>query len=179
MTSSFYRVVFFENADSEVLHRPSGNCLLKTIEEPKVKVLFLLCSSQEFEILPTLKSRCQVCYINNPAQENLDYELNPKITEFINKMIKVNFKIHDREKLNFVKLLDDESKVVNFKLLHKQITDNQFKLFQNKFSYLNAFQDLVIKHLEYNNNYVNTMSSWQWFVKNWFIMAEKYLIIGK
>ncbi len=174
LTSSFFRVIFFANASSDVLHRPAANSLLKTLEEPKVKALFILAASQEFDILPTLRSRCQVFSVNsNNLSDNIT--LNPRLWEILNLEQGGFCKISNQERLELITILDSESK--NFKLtkIHDQLLHCHFNKYNNKINYLNAFQELIIKHLEYNKNYVNTFSSWFWFVENWFKLAERYL----
>jgi DNA polymerase III delta' subunit len=52
-----YKVVLLDPADS--LTEEAGNMLLKTMEEPPPKTLFLLLTTVETAVLPTLVSRCQ------------------------------------------------------------------------------------------------------------------------
>lgn len=52
-----WRVVLIEDADC--LGRKAANALLKSLEEPPSKTLLILCASQEQQVLPTLRSRCQ------------------------------------------------------------------------------------------------------------------------
>lgn len=52
-----WRVVLIEDADC--LGRKAANALLKSLEEPPPRTLLILCASQEQQVLPTLRSRCQ------------------------------------------------------------------------------------------------------------------------
>lgn len=45
---------------AELLRAQSANALLKTIEEPPQKVVFILCARTVASVLPTIVSRCQV-----------------------------------------------------------------------------------------------------------------------
>ncbi|MDP2744410.1 MAG: DNA polymerase III subunit [Dehalococcoidia bacterium] len=49
--------VFIIN-DAECLSGEAANCLLKTLEEPPARVLFLLLTARESGLLPTIVSRC-------------------------------------------------------------------------------------------------------------------------
>jgi DNA polymerase-3 subunit delta' len=44
---------------AEYLNEESANCLLKTLEEPPSKVLFILLTVNDSRLLPTIVSRCQ------------------------------------------------------------------------------------------------------------------------
>ena len=52
-----WRIVIIDSADD--LNRNAANALLKMLEEPSAKVLFLLISHSSGKLLPTLKSRCR------------------------------------------------------------------------------------------------------------------------
>jgi DNA polymerase-3 subunit delta' len=52
-----YRVFIFEEAGD--LSNEASNRLLKIMEEPPVRVIWLLISAEEFRLLPTVVSRCQ------------------------------------------------------------------------------------------------------------------------
>ncbi len=51
------RVFIVEEATS--LAPPAANALLKTLEEPPARTLFVLCTSAPEQLLPTIRSRCQ------------------------------------------------------------------------------------------------------------------------
>jgi len=51
------RVFLIEEATS--LAPPAANALLKTLEEPPARTLFVLCTTAPEQLLPTIRSRCQ------------------------------------------------------------------------------------------------------------------------
>jgi len=51
------RVFIVEEATS--LAPPAANALLKTLEEPPARTLFVLCTTAPEQLLPTIRSRCQ------------------------------------------------------------------------------------------------------------------------
>jgi len=52
-----HRVFIIDGAES--LSDEAANCLLKTLEEPPPRVIVLLLTAEELELLPTVVSRCQ------------------------------------------------------------------------------------------------------------------------
>ena len=52
-----YKVCIIDRA--ELLSPEAANCLLKTIEEPPPRILFILLTAREHMLLPTIRSRCQ------------------------------------------------------------------------------------------------------------------------
>lgn len=67
-TSPFFRVIWLSDARQEIFHRPAANSLLKTIEEPKNRCLFLLPARSKELVLPTIVSRSQeIPFVQNQA----------------------------------------------------------------------------------------------------------------
>lgn len=60
-----YRITIIEDADR--LSDVSGNMLLKAIEEPGPSMVWLLCTPNPDDVLPTIKSRCRVLQLSTPA----------------------------------------------------------------------------------------------------------------
>ena len=56
--ASPYKVAIVCNAEN--MTEEAGNCLLKTLEEPMGKALIILTTSNIYNMLPTIVSRCQV-----------------------------------------------------------------------------------------------------------------------
>ena len=52
-----HKVFIFDRA--ETLSHDAANCLLKTLEEPLPRVLIILLTAREGDLLPTIRSRCQ------------------------------------------------------------------------------------------------------------------------
>jgi DNA polymerase III delta prime subunit len=62
-SSSFFRIIIIDPADYEYLNKHSANALLKSIEEPHPRTLYLLFASSSKSVLGTLKSRSQCLQI--------------------------------------------------------------------------------------------------------------------
>lgn len=59
----------------EKMHQATANKLLKMIEEPPAKTLFLLVSEEPDMVLPTIMSRCQFVRVPSIAKQDLKEEL--------------------------------------------------------------------------------------------------------
>ncbi|NBV99563.1 MAG: hypothetical protein EBR67_08680 [Proteobacteria bacterium] len=70
-SSSFFRIIIIDPADYEYLNKHSANALLKSIEEPHPRTLYLLFASSSKSVLGTLKSRSQCLQISPEAGLNL------------------------------------------------------------------------------------------------------------
>lgn len=55
---------------AEAMNRNTANAILKSLEEPPSNTLFLLVSSEQNKLLPTIRSRCQVVPIRTPKTED-------------------------------------------------------------------------------------------------------------
>jgi DNA polymerase-3 subunit delta' len=53
------RVRVFVIEEATALAPPAANALLKTLEEPPARTLFVLCTTAPEQLLPTIRSRCQ------------------------------------------------------------------------------------------------------------------------
>ena len=83
-TSPYYRVMIIEDAQQEILHRPAANALLKTIEEPRSKVLMIFFARVANDVLATIMSRCQLI---NMASSEYAQCLSLTSTDSLNKFI--------------------------------------------------------------------------------------------
>lgn len=54
------------------LNKSSSNALLKTLEEPPERTIFLLFLSAGFRVLPTIRSRCMLLNVRSPTEVELD-----------------------------------------------------------------------------------------------------------
>ena len=61
------RVILINPA--EAMNRATANSLLKALEEPIVNTLFLLVSSEADRLMPTIRSRCQLLAVPQPARK--------------------------------------------------------------------------------------------------------------
>jgi DNA polymerase-3 subunit delta' len=62
-----YRVVVIEDADR--LTESAANALLKVIEEPGARTVWLLCAPTLTDVLPTIRSRCRHLTLRTPSVE--------------------------------------------------------------------------------------------------------------
>lgn len=60
-----YRILIVEDADR--LNDVSANMLLKSIEEPHARTVWLMCSPSSDDVLPTIRSRCRVLALSTPS----------------------------------------------------------------------------------------------------------------
>ncbi len=73
--------------EAHMLSTSAFNALLKTLEEPPQHVVFILITTDEYKILPTVRDRCQIFYFNSiptralidrmiyiASKENIQYE---------------------------------------------------------------------------------------------------------
>jgi DNA polymerase-3 subunit delta' len=60
-----YRVVVIEDADR--LTEPAANALLKVIEEPGARTVWLLCAPTLTDVIPTIRSRCRHLTLRTPS----------------------------------------------------------------------------------------------------------------
>ena len=81
-----YRVVVIEDADR--LTESAANALLKVIEEPGARTVWLLCAPTLTDVIPTIRSRCRHLTLRTPsvaAVKKLLIErdgIDPKMAEF-------------------------------------------------------------------------------------------------
>jgi DNA polymerase-3 subunit delta' len=61
------RIVLVHPAESMNLH--AANALLKTLEEPPARTLFIMVTHQPQQLLPTIRSRCQAIDMAMPSRE--------------------------------------------------------------------------------------------------------------
>jgi len=77
-----YRVVVMEDADR--LTESAANAMLKTIEEPGLRTVWLLCAPTTTDVLPTIRSRTRALTLRTPStqavKELLERELVPAAT---------------------------------------------------------------------------------------------------
>jgi len=57
--------------DAHTMNPESGNALLKVLEEPPEKTMFILITDQASDVLPTILSRCQIVTFNPVSRESI------------------------------------------------------------------------------------------------------------
>jgi DNA polymerase-3 subunit delta' len=67
------RVILINPA--EAMNRSTANSLLKSLEEPIANTLFILVSSENERLLPTIRSRCQALPVPQPARKRAEQYL--------------------------------------------------------------------------------------------------------
>ncbi len=82
-----WRVVVMEDADR--LTEPAANALLKAIEEPGTRTVWLLCAPTLHDVLTTIRSRCRHLQLHTPSTEavtqvlmNRD-KISPDMAQFV------------------------------------------------------------------------------------------------
>jgi DNA polymerase-3 subunit delta' len=60
-----WRVVVMEDADR--LTESAANAMLKAIEEPGTRTVWLLCAPTLHDVLPTIRSRCRHIQLHTPS----------------------------------------------------------------------------------------------------------------
>ena len=64
-----WRVVVLEDADR--LTESAANALLKAIEEPGMRTVWLLCAPTHHDVLPTIRSRCRHLQLRTPSIDSV------------------------------------------------------------------------------------------------------------
>ena len=81
-----WRVVVMEDADR--LTESAANALLKAIEEPGLRTVWLLCAPTLHDILPTIRSRCRHIQLHTPSNSDVakflvdKHQISPKMADF-------------------------------------------------------------------------------------------------
>lgn len=93
---------------AEIMNMECANKLLKLLEEPPAKTLFLLIAKNEHQVLQTIRSRCQITYINRFSDQDIEKLLIGKgISEQNAKVIAVRSQGNYREALQYIKNLEE------------------------------------------------------------------------
>ncbi|MBQ0148093.1 MAG: DNA polymerase III subunit delta' [Flavobacteriaceae bacterium] len=129
----------------EMMNTASANKLLKIIEEPPQKTLFLLVTEREDLLLPTITSRCQLVKIPNIETKDIE--------EYLQKYDSV-----DNEKAKHIAFIAQGNLREASLLLHNtsQIFDSYFVTWVRK-AFMAAKTPIVLKDLI---NWSNDIASW-------------------
>ncbi|MFC1846977.1 DNA polymerase III subunit delta' [Chloroflexota bacterium] len=85
-----YKVFIIDGA--ELLSTEAANCLLKTLEEPAEKIVFILLTANAELILPTVMSRCQELKLNTMSVEAIaavlkdKYNVEPQQADLLSRL---------------------------------------------------------------------------------------------
>ena len=83
---SSWRVVVMEDADR--LTESAANALLKAIEEPGTRTVWLMCAPTLHDVLPTIRSRCRHIQLRTPSIESVTQvlinrdKISPEMAQF-------------------------------------------------------------------------------------------------
>ncbi len=166
-----FKIILIENI--EYLNNFSANALLKSIEEPNEKVIFILLYNNEHQCLDTIKSRCieyKIKLDNKYIGKIVDYYFNKNIFENISPEFK-NYYCSPSIYINFIKFCLDYNlkyqnisitEFINFYInnsLYKKnnIIDNNIKFyiecyFRNKMDQLKNIE-LINLYNYFNKKY--------------------------
>ncbi|MDP2820838.1 MAG: hypothetical protein Q8O39_01360 [bacterium] len=123
------RFLIINNA--EQIKEDAASVLLKTLEEPRKRNVFFLLANSVYQVLPTIKSRCQILKFNpflKEAKEKEEFIFGDFLSKLKSKTI--------IEKFSFVKNLEEE-KYFSFleeaiKFFQGKVRDDSFRDYSKK-----------------------------------------------
>lgn len=145
-TGMKYKVYIIDEA--HMLSTSAFNALLKTLEEPPENVVFILATTEEHKILPTILSRCIRFEFKKIGKEGIVKRL-----EYILKDYNVQY---DIQALNHIAELADGGMRDALSILERCITSGEGDITEKKVEEIigtvpkQLIQDIVINVLEYN-----------------------------
>ena len=86
-----WRVVIIDTIDD--MNRNSANAILKLLEEPPRKVIFILINNSGGRLLPTIKSRCQLLKFASLSKDDLVFALQSSGTNLEGSDIDIVYKL--------------------------------------------------------------------------------------
>jgi DNA polymerase III gamma/tau subunit len=134
--------------NTEQIKEDAASVLLKTLEEPRKKNVFFLLADSIFQVLPTIKSRCQILKFNPILKEN-NKEEEFVFGDFLSKLKNKTL----IEKFSFIKNLDEEK---YFAFLEEAIKFFQRKIREDSFrDYSKKELVVVLKNLKKAYSLIN------------------------
>ncbi|MDQ8040210.1 MAG: DNA polymerase III subunit delta', partial [Rickettsiella sp.] len=79
-SQSAYKIIMIDPADSLLV--ASSNALLKNLEEPSDRTLFILITSTPARLLPTIRSRCQTIRFTSPPRSQGENWVREQMPDF-------------------------------------------------------------------------------------------------
>jgi len=164
-----YRIVLIDNI--EFLNIYSSNALLKIIEEPNEKLIFILIHNNSKKIIETIKSRCIIYKKKFTFNENLS---------IASKLVDVNLKNYFSESIiNYYFTVGDFLYLYNFskknKLDLQQMSLKSFLIYlinfknnKNEPELINFIYRLIESYFHYsflNNKNINLYNFYKYFIK--------------
>jgi len=118
--------------NAEKMNESSSNSILKFIEEPADNIIGFLITTNKENILPTIRSRCEILNVYYDLNENINKELNNIVDIYIDSIFNsndyfINRKLilntySDRESIEKILLIMFNKYYNNY---HKSTTDNE------------------------------------------------------
>tara|TARA_B100000965_G_scaffold328241_1_gene291259 strand:+ start:1531 stop:2469 length:939 start_codon:yes stop_codon:yes gene_type:complete len=181
-----YKIVLIDNI--EFLNLYSANALLKIIEEPNEKLIFILIHNNSKKIIKTIESRCIVFKKKFSFSENLSIAndlTNANLQDFFNKSI-INhyftigdflylYNLSNTNKLDLKKMSLKELilYLINFKVYknNPDLTNLIYKLIESYFyySFLNNKNLDIYKLYEYFINKINYTNKFNLDIESLFL----------
>ena len=96
----------------EKMHQATSNKLLKMIEEPPEKTLFLLVSEEPNKIIPTILSRCQLVKIPAFSQEDIENYLGSRFGVSSEKASELSF-VSKGDMIRAINLCENENSTLD------------------------------------------------------------------
>lgn len=108
-----WRAVIVDSIDE--LNKAAANSLLKILEEPPQKTLFLLVCHSLGKILPTIRSRCQQLNLSPLTLEDLNKKAIQPISEEIAKYVRGSLGLyHSLSDAGGIVFIQDLTKIIDF-----------------------------------------------------------------
>ncbi|MGB0757657.1 MAG: ATP-binding protein [Patescibacteria group bacterium] len=155
-----WRIVFIHQPED--MNLESANRLLKILEEPPEKVMFILIAKDAQAVLPTIKSRCQLLRFAPVADEDMrEYVLSEKgvVPEMFDQAIKESPGLPGQ----VLQLLDDPESLVEIQKQKQLIKDFIIIGSVESLSYIQEYvvsQNPYTKRKEAYVNVTNLLLGW-------------------
>lgn len=163
----------------ENLANDSSNALLKFLEEPLKDTYIFLLTENEYALLPTIKSRCQLIHFNNLSQEVLLEEANEYgdltseaeiVSFFYNDAELIAQKSQDEETLKTISLILELLKnAKHYRRLMDVVYNSIIKQIKDKISARSFFDYLIVffkEALKYKNGRSTILKSYEDILKD-------------
>src|SRR5574344_339516 len=88
--------------EADKMNNNAANTILKFLEEPADNIIGFLITKNSNEILPTIKSRCEIIKVIYNEDQSIDQEIASMAEEYIDKIMKKNDYLINKDLLNKV-----------------------------------------------------------------------------
>lgn len=175
------RLFYIENCDR--MNANSANAILKTLEEPQAKSIFILTTKNINLVLPTILSRCQKVYINFNEIQNYsllqsihpnDYNsIKLQINSFKNTFPILNQSLHEKETKtlnlsnikNIIELSEKLSKEYSSNILQDVIVLATNEHLKSNPSFLSIAKSILTNITEWKNSDIMNCSAQLWLIR--------------